>query len=111
MKNAKAGKNVPKHVSQGSVFDSLGFSESESAALKIKADLYRELLQLVKQYGLSQRDLQRILDQPQPRISELLNGKISMMSIEKLVNYLDRLGAHASVKVTAPKKPVFRQVA
>jgi len=34
--------------------------------------------------------LEKILDQPQPRISELLNGKISKMSAEKLAGiFLD----------------------
>ena len=32
--------------------------------------------------------IQDILGQPQPRISELLNGKINRVSIEKLMDYL-----------------------
>jgi len=41
------------------------------------------------------------LDQPQPRISELLNGKISKMSAEKLAGYLSRLGIE--IKISARK--------
>lgn len=111
-KPISAEANEPSHVTKGSIFDDLGFSEKESAALKIKAELFQSLLKAIKRYKLKQRDLQRIFDQPQSRVSELLTGKISTMSIEKLLNYLDKLGAHASVEVKVPKKPALavRQV-
>ena len=52
-------------------------------------------------------DLEKVLDQPQPRVSELLNGRISTMSIEKLLDYLQRLGGLAHIRVTfqAPTAP------
>ena len=38
------------------------------------------------------RQLEKVLDLPQPRVSELLNGKISRMTAELLAKYLYRLG-------------------
>jgi predicted XRE-type DNA-binding protein len=55
----------------------------------------------VKKRKLRPRQLEKILDQPQPRISELLNGKISKMSAEKLAGYLSRLGVE--IKISAHK--------
>lgn len=100
----KSKKNRATHVTKGIVFDDLGLGAKESAAAKIKADLLLDLLKIVKSYDLTQKELSKILDQPQPRISELLNGKISKMSIEKLLEYLELLGAHATVTVTAPRR-------
>jgi predicted XRE-type DNA-binding protein len=99
----KKVKNEPGHVTRGSVFNDLGLDESESAALKVKASLYQELLKCIRKRKLSQRQLQHLLDQPQPRVSELLNGKISKMSIEKLVDYLSKLGGVPSVSVKFSK--------
>ncbi|MBI2604670.1 MAG: XRE family transcriptional regulator [Deltaproteobacteria bacterium] len=106
MKNGiKTKRNVPTHVTVGNVFDDLGFSTEESVALKIKAELFSCLLKTVRRYKLTQRDLQKILDQPQPRVSELLNGKISKMSMEKLIEYLQKLGVHLSMKLRTPQRP------
>ena len=44
-----------------------------------------------------------LIMQPQPRISELLHGKISRMNIDKLVDYLHRLGAKTKVEVSVKK--------
>ena len=75
-----------------SVFYDLGFSESKGAALTFRADLYIKVLDVIKERKLSARTLEKILDVPQPRVSELMNGKFSKMSIEKLVIYLEKLG-------------------
>ncbi len=75
-----------------SVFYDLGYSESESAALTFKADLYIKVVDVIKSRKLSAREVEKILDVPQPRVSELMNGKFSKMSIEKLLIYLEKLG-------------------
>jgi predicted XRE-type DNA-binding protein len=97
----KASEDKPNHISKGNVLDDLGFSPEEAAAIKLKASLHAEILRLVEKRKLKARQLEKILDQSQPRISELLNGKISKMSAEKLVGYLSRLGIE--IKVSARK--------
>ncbi|MBP1608937.1 MAG: transcriptional regulator, family [Acidobacteria bacterium] len=98
---ARARENIPSHISKGNVIDDLGFSPEEAAAVKLKASLYAEILRVVAKRKLRSRDLEKILDQPQPRISELLNGKISKVSAEKLAGYLSRLGVE--IKISARK--------
>ena len=82
---------VASHVTLGSVFKDLGFDEAQSEALEVKAALLKSILDLVEKRGYKQRDLEKLLEQLQPRVSELLNGKFSTMSIEKLLDYLQRL--------------------
>jgi predicted XRE-type DNA-binding protein len=98
---ARARENKSSYISKGNVIDDLGFSPEQAAAIKLKASLHAEILRLVEKRKLKARQLEKILDQPQPRISELLNGKISKMSAEKLVGYLSRLGVE--IKISARK--------
>ena len=95
----KAKENKPSYISKGNVIDDLGFSPEEAAAVKLKASLHAEILRVVEKRKLKARQLEKILDQPQPRISELLSGKISKMSAEKLAGYLFRLGVE--IKISA----------
>ena len=89
----------PSHVTKGDVFDDLGLSHSEAASLKIKADLMDSILDQVKRRSYTQAQLVTILDEYQPNVSNLLQGKVSKISIEKLLRYTDRLGMVATVNV------------
>jgi predicted XRE-type DNA-binding protein len=80
-----------------SVFNDLGFSVEQSLALTVKAEIHSKILDVVESKKITPRELEKTLDVPQPRVSELLNGKLSSVSIEKLLTYLERMGISASV--------------
>ena len=101
----KRSANKPPHVTRGNVLDDLGFSPEETIALKFKAELYGAILKCAEEY--SQRELQVILGEPQPRVSELLNGKIANKSVDKLLYYAGRLGIEAKAKFTQTHKDVI----
>ncbi len=103
----KRAANKPTHVTRGNVLDDLGFSPEQATALKFKAGLYQAILRCAKNY--SQRDLQIILGEPQPRVSELLNGKIANKSVDKLLYYAGRLGIEAKTKFTQTHKDVIEK--
>lgn len=92
-------RNKPTHITKGDVFDDLGLSHSEASALKIKANLLDSILGEIRRKGYSQAQLVSLLDEYQPNVSNLLQGKITRVSIEKLLKYADRLGLAASVNV------------
>jgi predicted XRE-type DNA-binding protein len=46
-----------------------------------------------------------ILDDHQPNLSDLMNGKIAKFSIDKLVRYADRLGIETRVQTVDRKEP------
>ena len=74
---------------KGDVFDAI-YAPEEAIVVKLKADLYDAILKAAKRY--TTKELQVILREPQPRVSELLNGKLGSKSIEKLLHYAGRLG-------------------
>ena len=86
------------------VFMQLGFSGFETSALEHKADLHDKILEIVEKESYNQKQLSEILGQPQPRVSELLAGKIHQVSIEKLLYYLKKLGAQVSIQIKYRKR-------
>lgn len=83
-----------------SVFDDLGFSREEAAALNMKSRLYSKIVECARNY--SQRQLQEVLREPQPRISDLLRGKMSKFSLETLVNYAEALHMRPEIRTQEP---------
>jgi predicted XRE-type DNA-binding protein len=79
------------------LFEDLGFPPEEAAALKLKTDLHTKIVKCAARY--SQRQLQAILDESQPRVSDLLRGKMSKFSLEMLVIYAEKLGLHTEIKI------------
>ena len=88
----------------GSVLDHLGLDRQAALELKLKAALHQRILQLVKQRGYRARDLERLLQVQQPRVSELMRGKLSTLSVARLLLYADLLGAEAEVKLRKAKR-------
>ena len=83
----------------GSVLDELGLDRQGALELKLKASLHQRILELIKRRRCSARDLERILQIQQPRVSELTRGKLSTLSVARLLLYADLLGAEAQIKL------------
>jgi predicted XRE-type DNA-binding protein len=94
MKNPRLGS--------GDVFRDAGFSPEEAVELRFKAELYQAVLACARQY--KPKDLEILFHEPQPRVSELLNGKIANKSIEKLLWYAGKLGIVPKVKFPQLRK-------
>jgi len=101
------GRSKPTHMTRGNVLDDLGFSPEQATILKFKAELYQAILKHARKY--SQAQLQVILAEPQPRVSELLNGKIANKSVDKLLYYAGRLGIEAKARFPQTNKQVVRR--
>jgi predicted XRE-type DNA-binding protein len=100
-------RSKPTHVTPGNVLDDLGFSPEQATVLKFKADLYQAILKHARKY--SPKQLQVILAEPQPRVSELLNGKISNKSVDKLLYYAGRLGIEAKARFPRTNKQAMKR--
>ncbi|MCP4911802.1 MAG: XRE family transcriptional regulator [Oligoflexia bacterium] len=98
MKNKKAS-----YTSKGNVLNDLGLSSERTAVERLKFEVHCKILEAIKKNKLSPRDVEKILDKPQPRVSELLNGKIAKMTLDKLVSYLDQLGGEPQLKCKLTK--------
>ena len=83
------------------VFKDVGFSEQEAEYLTIRSRLMLEVDRFVKESALTQREAAKKLGINQPRLNDLLKGKIQKFSIDALVRMLSRIGVHVDVHVRA----------
>lgn len=74
------------------VFESIIDDPIEVADLTFRADMLMALTDLIEARGLKQKEVAQILNVPQPRVSELMRGKISKMSSDKLIYYAKCFG-------------------
>src|SRR5215210_7967697 len=89
------GKNNLKVTpSTGNVFRDLGFSADAAEHLLIRADLLIQLQKVIASRGLTQAKAARILRVTQPRVSDVLRGRIDLFSTDSLIDMLARLGVH-----------------
>ena len=95
--------NTPTHVTTDKLFEDLGFSTEEAAVLELKLTLHGEIMKVVERRRLKSRDVERLLDISQPKASDLLNGKISQMTADRLTKYLHRLGRRVKITTTVAK--------
>ena len=79
-------------ASTGNVFRDLGFSTSESAHLVVRSDLMIQVQKFIAAGRLTQAQVAKVLRVTQPRVSDLLRGRVDLFSTDALLDMLARLG-------------------
>ena len=90
--------------SSGNVFRDLGFPSREAEHLLVRSDLMINVQKLIASRGLKQSEVAKILRVTQPRVSDLLRGRIDLFSTDALIDMLALLG----VRVRLVLKPSRR---
>jgi predicted XRE-type DNA-binding protein len=85
--------------SKGDVFRDLGFPAAAAENLKLRADLMIELSKLITERRLTQARAAKLLGVTQPRVSDLVRGKIDRFSVDTLVAMLGHAGVHVALSV------------
>lgn len=75
-----------------SVWDALADTPEQAANLRARSELMRQIAQVVKDSGWTQVDAAAHCGITQPRINDLLRGRVSRFSIDALVNIATALG-------------------
>ena len=91
-----------EHTTTGSIFDDLGFDDAEAENLKIRASLMRAIEKYISEHKLTQGAAARLMGVSQPRVSDLVTGKIDKFTIDMLVNMLAK--AHVSIALVIDNK-------
>lgn len=82
-----------------SVWDALEDTREAAANMRLRAELMIEVQRYVKESGLTQVEAAKRLGITQPRLNDLLHGKIDKFSLDALVSMLGRAGWQVAVKV------------
>jgi predicted XRE-type DNA-binding protein len=96
-------KAVRVTLSTGNVFRDLGFSKEESEHLLVRADLLIQVQRTITSKRLTQAEAARVLRVTQPRVSDLLRGRIDLFSTDALIDMLARLGVGVRLVVKTGK--------
>ena len=91
--------------SSGNVFRDLGFPPEEAEHLLIRSDLMIQLQRVIASRNLKQAEAAKILRVTQPRVSDLLRGRIDLFGTDVLIDMLARLG----IRVRLVLKPSRRR--
>ena len=81
------------------VFSDLGFNAAEAENLRIRSAMMRALVSFIRKNELTQARAAKLLGISQPRISDLMRGKIHLFSIDNLVILLAAAGLRVDLKI------------
>lgn len=86
------------------VFVDCGFPPAEAENLRVRSKLMMALTGYVQDRKISQSRAAKIMGVSQPRVSDLMRGKIGLFTIDALVNMVAAAGLTIAVDIT-PAKP------
>ncbi len=91
------GDNIV-HDSSGNVFADLGIENADE--YMAKSQLAAEILRIVQRRRLTQAEAAKLLGIRQPKISELLRGRLDGFSTDRLLRFIIRLGYDVQIKLS-----------
>ncbi|MCJ9672972.1 MULTISPECIES: helix-turn-helix domain-containing protein [unclassified Neorhizobium] len=92
------------------IFDVVTEDPIEAADLRFRSDLLTTLVAIFEDRKWKQGDIAKALDVSQPRVSELMRGKIQLFSADKLIGYLAKLGVRLKPSFSAEHKVICEVV-
>jgi len=90
-------KEMDIQVSSGNIFADLGMPNSDE--MLMKAELVRQITEIVSQRKLNQVQAAEVLGIDQPKVSALMRGKLTGFSTERLFRFLNALGCDVQIVV------------
>ena len=95
-------------VEEGSdnVFADLGLPNPDEALAK--ADVAREIIRIIWERKITQVQTADLLGIGQPRVSELKRGRLSLFSLEKLLDFAKALGNEVQIHLKSAPEPRLR---
>jgi predicted XRE-type DNA-binding protein len=86
-----------------SVWDAIEDTPQAAASMKARSTLMMELSSYIEKQGLTQAQAADLLGVTQPRVSDLMRGKINLFSLDMLLNMATTAGMSPVLKLTKPK--------
>lgn len=92
-------KPKAKTESYASVWDAIADTPEEAANLRVRSELMDQIGAIVEASGWTQVEAARRSGVTQPRMNDLLRGRISRFSLDALVNMAAALGRRVHVEL------------
>lgn len=88
--------------SSGNVFADLGVPDAAIALAK--ADLAHRISQVIRERKYSQVEAAAMLGVTQPKVSDIVRGKLEGFTLDRLLKFLVRLGQEVEISVRPAKR-------
>jgi predicted XRE-type DNA-binding protein len=85
----------------GSVWDAIADTPEQAASLRVRTELMQKIAAIVKESGWTQFEAARRCGVTQPRMNDLLSGRLSRFSFDQLVNIATAIGRKVHVELEA----------
>ena len=82
-----------------SVWDAIEDTPQQAASMRAKSELMKALEQTIRQRGMTQQDAAALFGVTQPRISDLMRGKISLFSLDALMDMASTAGLQPHIVI------------
>ena len=82
-----------------SVWDAIEDSPEEAENMKLRSVPLQALKNHIERSTLSQAQAAKLLGVTQPRVSDLMRGKINLFALDALVNMASAAGLHIEMRV------------
>jgi predicted XRE-type DNA-binding protein len=82
-----------------SVWDAIEDTSAEAENMRLRSSLMMALKDHIAREGLSQSRAAQVFGVTQPRVSDLMRGKVGLFSLDCLVNMLAAAGLHVEMRV------------
>ena len=82
-----------------SVWDAIEDTPHQAASMKIRSHLMIALQEHLRSRGLTQVEAAKLLGVTQPRVSDLMRGRIDLFSLESLVDMITSIGLEVEVSI------------
>jgi predicted XRE-type DNA-binding protein len=82
------------------VWDAIEDTPAQAENMKLRSTLMMALKDHIARTGLSQAEAAKVFGVTQPRVSDLMRGKIELFSLDTLVNMIGAAGLHVEMRVS-----------
>jgi predicted XRE-type DNA-binding protein len=82
-----------------SVWDAIEDTPEEAENMKLRSGLMMALKEHIVRVGLNQSQAAKLFGVTQPRVSDLMRGKIALFGLDALVNMAASAGLHVEMRV------------
>lgn len=81
------------------IFEDIGFPPDEARNLLMRSRLMLAAKRFIEDRDLTQTEAAKLMGTTQPRISDLMRGRISQFTIDSLVNMLANAGVPVEIEI------------
>ena len=87
-----------------SVWDAIEDTPQSAASMRARSGLMMSLTEAIRQQGFTQAQAAALFGVTQPRISDLVRGKVHLFSLDTLIDMAATAGMGPTVQVTTPQR-------